>query len=351
MESSNGMKRKETNSQIRTLVVELANDGESIRNISRQLKIAKSTVHNIIKKFAEIGSTANLPRTGRPKVTSVTDDNMIRHMVKKNPKVTGPEIQQSLLKVGVPVSVQTVRNRIHAAGLNACRARCKPMISSKNRQARLEFARNHIDKPLSFWEKVLWTDETKINMFQSDGKSTVWRPKNKANDPKYTTASVKHGGGNVMAWACVSSKGPGDLVFIDDITHDGSSIMDGETYRQILKKYIEPNGKKLVGRGFILQSDNDPKHTAKVTKELIAKKKWKVLNWPSQSPDLNPIEHAFHLLKKNMRSQNPRNKAELKENASKAWKDLDPSVIQKLVRSIPRRLQAVIANKGYATKY
>ena len=78
------------------------------------------------------------------------------------------------------------------------------------------------------------------------GNCTMWRPKDKVDDPRYTSASMKQGGGSVMAWACITAKGPGDLVFIDDITEDGSSIMDGNTYRKILSKYIEPNGKNLL---------------------------------------------------------------------------------------------------------
>ena len=108
---------------------------------------------------------------------------------------------------------------------------------------------------------------------------------------------------------------------------------------------------KLAGRDFIVQSDNDPEHTAKATQEFIAKKKWKVLNWPSQSPDLNPIEHIFHLLKRQMHSQNPKNKAELKKKVLKAWNVIKPSIFQKIVHSMPQRLEAVIASKGYATKY
>lgn len=72
-----------------------------------------------------------------------------------------------------------------------------------------------------------------------------------------------------MAWACISSRGPGDFIFTDDVNDNGSMIMNGETYRDILKAYIRPNATKFVGRNFVLQADNDPKHAVKATKELM----------------------------------------------------------------------------------
>lgn len=115
--------------------------------------------------------------------------------------------------------------------------------------------------------------------------------KGTAHDPKYTTSSVKHGGGSVIAWACMATTGTGSLVFIDDVTNDGSSRMNSEVYRNILSAQIQPNASKLIGRRFIMQQDNDPKHTAIATKDFFRAKKWKILDWSSQSSDLNPIEY------------------------------------------------------------
>ena len=67
--------------------------------------------------------------------------------------------------------------------------------------------------------------------------------------------------------------------------------MKSEVYRNILSAILQKDATKLIGRSFIMQQDNDPKHSAKTTKEFIRGKKWKVLDWPRQSPDLNPIEH------------------------------------------------------------
>ena len=139
--------------------------------------------------------------------------------------------------------------------------RCKPLVSLKNKKARLEFAKQHLKKPSQFWNNILWTDDTKINLYQSDGKRRVWRRKGTAHDPKYTTSSVKHGGGSIMAWACMAVNGTGALVFIDDVT--------AEVFWAILSAHIQPNVSELIGRPFTVQMDNDPKHTAKATKEFF----------------------------------------------------------------------------------
>ncbi len=125
-----------------------------------------------------------------------------------------------------------------------------------------------------------------------------------------------------MAWACMASSGTGLLVFIDDVTEDRSSRMNSEVYRDILSAQIQPNAAKLIGLCFIVQVDNDPKHTAKTTQEFLKVKKWNILQWPSQSPDFNPTEHAFHLLKTKLKAESPTNKQQLKSAAAQAWQSI-----------------------------
>ena len=115
--------------------------------------------------------------------------------VKKDPKTTVGDISYNLQRAGVKVSESTLCRRLHEQKYR----RCKPLISKKNRKARLDFAKKYRDEPQKFWDKVLWTDEAKINLYQSDGEAKGWRKKGSAHDPKNTSSSVKHGGGNIMA--------------------------------------------------------------------------------------------------------------------------------------------------------
>ncbi len=106
-----------------------------------------------------------------------------------------------------------------------------------------------------------------------------------------------------------------------------------------------------LGRRFTFQQDNDPKHTAKITKEWLHNNSVTVLEWPSQSPDLNPIEHLWRDLKMAVHQRLPSNLTELERICKEEWQRIPKSRCEKLIASFPERLMAVLNQKGASTKY
>ena len=119
-----------------------------------------------------------------------------------------------------------------------------------------------------------------------------------------------------------------------------------------LGENLLPSARALkMKRGWVFQHDNDPKHTARATKDWLRKKHFKVLEWPSQSPDLNPIENLWRELKVRVAQRQPQNITALEEICMEEWAKIPATVCEKLVKTYRKRLTSVIANKGYITKY
>ena len=170
-------------------------------------------------------------------------DRIIQRKVKVDRRKSASSVKIDIeSELGITISEQTVRRRLHEIGLKGRVTPKKPYVNKVNLGKRLEYAKTYREKPLGYWNNVLWTDESKFNLFGSDGKVMVWQTPKEELETKCTVPTLKYGGGNVKCWGYFSSCGVGNLVFID-----GS--MTEEVYRDILQKNLFEFTKKLnLGR-------------------------------------------------------------------------------------------------------
>jgi transposase len=333
--------RREDKNNIKALIEK----GTTLRRISDQLKIPLSTVGRHSKKM----NIKSKGKAGRPKLLSERDGNFCLNQMTTQKCKTVVQLSKEIdRRFNIKVSTDTISRTLKKKGLKSGEKKKKPLLSAKNIKARLDFAKTHQHWTADDWERVIFSDETKINRFNSDGRTWFWSRDPKDLNEQSVQQTVKHGGGGIMIWGCMCSKGVGFACKIDN-------IMDQHLYKEILEDDLLEtiNYYDLDSTKVIFQHDNDPKHTAKSVREWLGEQDFKTMIWPAQSPDLNPIEHLWAHVKRmlNRFSTPPKGINELWERIQDVWNDIDVQTCSNLVNSMPSRIRAVLKAKGKWTKY
>lgn len=331
--------------KIETRINELALDGKSSRKIAEIVGVSRATVSRVINRAEKNTSE---PIIGRPRVLDQHDEKYIGRLATSGKCSTSTEIQRELRTyAGISASSSTILRTLRGNNIISRYKKKRPQLNKSHRRARSHFEKTHRKCENEDWDRVIWSDETKINLEGSDGRERTFRKIGEPLRNHNIIPTKKFGGGSIMVWGCMLSSGVGYLCRIDGGVNAEmyESILDDE-----LMDTIDWYG--LDKSKIIFQNDNASSHTASNIKKWFKRNEIKVMTWPAQSPDLNPIEHLWDHMKRELKIRPPcKDKDELWGRIQDIWNSIPAEICLKLVRSMPKRLEHVRKSKGGHTIY
>jgi len=332
-------------------IITLLAFGQNVKEISLFLKRDMRTIKRWINSaFNSVDVNLDMKdqhRTGRPSVLNEEEKTLIVARAAEDHFVTPSMIK---IELDLNCSSRTIDRVLIEANLNGRIAMKSYPYTDTQKQIRLLFANNMLSKTNSFWDNVLFTDESSLQLGLHHNKVYVRRPRGDQykfmDEYVWKDESKKHSG-TLKFFGSFSSHGIGKLYFYKKMT--------GKEMIKIIKKAIIPDARRLLSAGpWYILHDNDKRWKNNEVVSFIHNKGITQINdsiWPSYSPDLNPIENLWADLSARVFDRNPCGVDELKEFIEEEWKNTDMQLLQHLAYSMSKRCQLVSDAQGGRIKY
>lgn len=304
---------------------------------AKYIKKSRAFVEKWVKRFKESKNVDDLPDRGLTGKVTKKSLKLILALFSRNPSLSLRQGQAKLKQKGLDISHVTIREHLRANNLKWRSTLKKPLLSEKHVARRLAWAQENIDRD---WSNVVFSDEASVWGF-------VIVPRAWCSSPnQFVQRTVKHPI-KVHLWGCFSKKGFGVLHLFTDNLNASKMV-------KIYEKALLPTATRQFitkNEDWILQEDNDPKHRSRLCTDWKRENGIITLDWPSQSPDANPIENVWALIKHKLRGKRVFNLKQLSREIRRIWKALPLEYAKNLVESMPRRCQAIIDAGGDWTHY
>ena len=249
---------------------------------------------------------------------------------------------------GTKLSVRTIRRYLHSSGIRSYVAASKPHFTLKHINARLNWCTERCVWSIAEWNKVAFTDEASFTLRPLKNYVRVWRCEGTRYESRNMVSTFKSGFVSLSVWGQFSSRGRRALVRIDE-------TLNKDKYINILKEHVIPfkNQFNSGNNEFKYQHDGCGPHRARKVAAFLEANNVQVLPWPSQSPELNPIENVWAIMKCRLREIGtyPTTVDESYQNLCEIWDNLPSEYFTSLVNSMVNRTNVIKNVSGCSSKY
>lgn len=314
--------------------------------------IKPQTAHDLFRKFQATGSTHRRPGSGRPKTISARTERRVRYLALRDRRMTFESVGKLMCPV---ISASAVRRIMAAAGYHRRKARTVFFLTADHRVQRLKWAKEHADWTEFEWSRVIWSDEAYVVVGDQAGQVFVTRRADEVYDDECVVEKFKQSSFRVMIWGCIMMDRKGPMTVLE-YPGGKSGGMTAQRYReQVLEPHLLKFHQEMSEqRGLVaFQHDGAGSHRAGVTKKWLADHLIDCFPHPAASPDMSPVENVWHILKEKIRARPrmPTTQNELVQAVREAWDEITEQDINKYVKGMPERVQALIKAKGSHMKY
>jgi hypothetical protein len=338
-------KRPDVPPETRGLILGMHQCQRSVKEIATAVSLGLSTVYRVIAKHENSAPESQRQNCGMKKIFGSRYAHRIHRAVTVNPFMSAREVRMFIEDGKLRLPSRRTISRVLQTTLRmpARRPAKKPRLTAQQRQTRLEFCERYEGWTADDWERVLFSDESMIQQFRCFHQY-VRRPAGQRFNIRYTKTTVKHCD-SVMIWGAFGARGVGDLFFIPS-----GVVMDSGLYTEVMNSCLETSMAKA--QCTVFQQDGAPCHKAASVRSYFEEHHIDVLEWPGNSPDLNPIENLWHIVKMEVAKMHPTSWFALLDAILEVWRTkITAEMCRELARSMPERIRAVIAARGGCTRF
>jgi len=341
------MAQKNVREYQRVQCIELRKSGMSYRTIGKNLGISRASVQRALERFEEIGGFQDRHRSGRPKKLNEQKLCILKHLTQDDDNQSS--IHELTIKLNEllekPICRRTVLNYLQRYSFEYNIKLKKPSLKKQHREARLQWCLDHSNWTINDWKQVLFSYESTFYFIKSKSEMNIWQKKDEHWNESCMEVESTNGKDCVGFWGIITWKGTGCCkIYNGNINNDA--------YCDILDNYLLPTLQLYsLEDNFIFQYDNARFSRSKQIQTKLQELHAKVLKWPTKSSDLNPIEQLSAMIYDRLRSRRIYSIKELIDGLSTEWSSITPELCEKLVISMPQRIEKCIAVHGNCIDY